>query len=313
MFKNLLGYQQTAQYFSYSGYNIAYWQVSTPSPTGVRVEPHLLSPSAEPIVFLHGFPSASLDWSKVWNLLSNSQNNDGYGDFHAIDFLGFGLSDKPHPHRYTLQEQADIIVTYLHRQGIRQCHIVAHDYGVSVAQELLARQTLEHNDNFSITSMMFLNGGLFAELHRPILTQKLLHSSLGPWLAKCMSKRSLTKGFNKIFGQSTPPETLVLDELWALLKHAEGTRVIPSLLGYLDERKQYRNRWVRAMQSTPVPLGFINGVQDPISGQHMLDAFTKLLPSAYTKALDVGHYPQLEDPNSVYLALKEFWRMSDTQ
>jgi pimeloyl-ACP methyl ester carboxylesterase len=312
MFNDLSSYQRTAQYFAHNSQRIAYWQTTANKQSKGVVEPSPLTIKNIPIVFLHGFPSASIDWSGVWGLLTNTPVQDGYTDLHAIDFLGFGLSAKPHPYSYSVLEQADIIETYLHTQGIQQCHIVAHDYGVSVAQELLARQTLDQQGICEICSVMFLNGGLFAELHRPILTQKLLHSAIGPLLAKCMSKRSLTQGFNKIFGKDTLPDSDMLNDLWSLLENAKGTRVIPALLDYLDERKRYRDRWVSAMQSISLPLGFINGVQDPISGQHMLDAFTELLPSAYVKALAVGHYPQLEDPNSVYLALKDFWQTSNT-
>ena len=312
MFNNLSSYQQTAQYFEHHGHRIAYWQTTTNKQSKGYVESRQSASRSVPIVFLHGFPSASIDWSGVWNLLTNTPEQADYADLHAVDFLGFGLSAKPHPHSYSLLEQADIISAYLLSQDIKQCHIVAHDYGVSVAQELLARQTLEQQDTFKFCSVMFLNGGLFAELHRPILTQKLLHSAIGPLLAKFMSKRSLTQSFSKIFGKDTPPESDMLNDVWSLLEYAKGTLVIPSLLGYLDERKRFRDRWVSAMQSTTLPMGFINGVQDPISGQHMLDAFAELLPAAYTKALAVGHYPQLEDPNSVYLALKDFWQASNT-
>lgn len=53
------------------------------------------------LVMLHGFPSSSYDFSRLLPLT---------GD-HAVlafDFLGFGLSDKPRRHDYTLLEQADL-------------------------------------------------------------------------------------------------------------------------------------------------------------------------------------------------------------
>lgn len=54
-------------------------------------------------------------------------------------------------------------------------HVLAHDYGDSVAQELLARH---YEGRFHMASCVFLNGGLFPETHRPALVQKLL---LSPW------------------------------------------------------------------------------------------------------------------------------------
>ncbi|MFB1037507.1 MAG: alpha/beta hydrolase, partial [Sinobacterium sp.] len=63
---------------------------------------------------------------------------------------------------------------------------------------------------------------------------------------------------------------------------------------------------VQSMISTVVPLYFINGVHDPISGQHMLDHYIEIIPNARTTALDVGHYPQLEAPQEVLTLYQEF-------
>ena len=60
------------------------------------------------------------------------------------------------------------------------------------------------------------------------------------------------------------------------------------------------------MISTSVPLYFINGVHDPISGQHMLDHYIDIIPKPRTTALDVGHYPQLEAPQEVLALYQVF-------
>ena len=57
----------------------------------------------------------------------------------APDFLGFGASEKPADHRYSLLEQADLVEARVGAHRRAETILVAHDYGVSVAQELLAR------------------------------------------------------------------------------------------------------------------------------------------------------------------------------
>ena len=42
-----------------------------------------------PLLLIHGFPTASWDWSKIWSELRK------YHRVLAIDMLGFGFSDKP--------------------------------------------------------------------------------------------------------------------------------------------------------------------------------------------------------------------------
>ena len=124
------------------------------------------------ILFLHGFPTSSYDWYKMWPELHQ------YFHLIAFDFLGFGYSSKPYPYKYSIIEQADITDHILSEMGISDCFVVAHDYAVSVAQELLYRRLTDERLP-KIQKLILLNGGLFPETHlaRPI--QKLLLSPLG--------------------------------------------------------------------------------------------------------------------------------------
>ena len=56
------------------------------------------------ILLLHGYPSSSYDFRNVVPHLAGRA-------WVTMDFLGFGLSDKPRPHRYSLLEQADLVQT----------------------------------------------------------------------------------------------------------------------------------------------------------------------------------------------------------
>jgi pimeloyl-ACP methyl ester carboxylesterase len=83
--------------------------------------------------------------------------------------------------------------------GLTRFHVLAHDYGDTVAQELLARQ----NDGSGAgewLSVCFLNGGLFPETHRALLTQKLLLSPLGPLVNKFSNKRTFDRAMSRVFG-----------------------------------------------------------------------------------------------------------------
>lgn len=219
--------------------------------------------------------------------------------------LGFGLSDKPADHHYSLLEQADLLTDVLQLQDISNCHVLAHDYGNSVVQEMLYRQQQGELDT-RLLSICWLNGGLFAESHRPLVAQRLLKSPLGPLFVRLMGKGAFSRSLKRIFGPDTAPESSAVDVLWWLLGYQQGRRVLPRLLHYLDERRMYRDRWVRAMQHTDILLGFINGHHDPISGEHMLQRFQTLLPEAYTARLAVGHYPQIEAPQQVLSAYQGF-------
>ena len=309
----LRDYQAQAQYIKFEQ-----WHIGCFSPVPLLIDSSHDKPVVidKPVVlFLHGFPSASYDWHYQWQTLRHSHICIG------MDFLGFGISDKPYPHQYTLQQQTDAVCVLLEHMkaiGIEACHVVAHDYGVSVAQELVTRSQSPTSVNdqqpalnvalpVELQSVTFLNGGLFSALHKPLFTQKLLKSSLGPIAVKLMSQRALHQSFISIFGPNTPPSPTLINDLWQLLILHDGRRVIPSVLQYIDERAVFAQRWQDALVNSKIPLAFINGIYDPISGQHMLDEFIRLLPNAKTFALAVGHYPQIEAPEAVTKALLECW------
>jgi pimeloyl-ACP methyl ester carboxylesterase len=137
--------------------------------------------------------------------------------------------------------------------------------------------------------------------------QKLLAGPVGPLIGRLSSRCLFTAGMTRIFGPRTPPSAELLDELWTLLRHNRGERVLDRLVGYMAERRRYRERWVGALARTSVPLRVIDGAADPISGAHMVTRYRELVADPDTVELPgIGHYPQLEDPASVLAAFLKF-------
>ena len=86
------------------------------------------------LLLLHGYPTSSWDWEAIWPELCTRFR------VVALDFLGFGFSEKPYPYDYQIREQADLVEALVADLGLTRFHVLAHDYGDTVAQELLARQ-----------------------------------------------------------------------------------------------------------------------------------------------------------------------------
>ncbi len=223
----------------------------------------------------------------------------------ACDMLGFGYSAKPRGHAYSLLEQADLQQALLAQVGERRpVHVLAHDYGDSVAQELIARH---QEGRLQLASCVFLNGGLFPETHPPVRVQKLLLGPLGPLIGRLFSRRKLAQSFARILGPHTQASEAELDALWQLIEHDNGTAVMHRLIRYMPERRQQRERWVAAMQATQVPMRVIDGAVDPISGAHMVARYRELITAADTVLLEgIGHYPQLEAPDQVLAHYLQF-------
>ena len=253
------------------------------------------------ILLIHGFPTSSWDWEKIWNALTA-----GYR-LVAMDMLGFGLSAKPNPHKYSIHEQADIVEGIISHLGLNNFHVLAHDYGDTVAQELLARQNGGTGVG-SWTSICFLNGGLFPETHQALLIQKLLLSPLGPLINKLTTRRRFDISVSRVFGPQTQPTTEELDGFWELIIHNDGRHIFHNLISYMSDRKTHRERWVAALREAKIPIALINGSVDPVSGAHMIAHYKKIVgePDFLRELPNIGHYPQVEAPRDVARDYLEF-------
>jgi len=258
----------------------------------------------KPVVFLlHGFPTSSWDWVPVW-----AELNEAYR-LVALDMLGFGFSDKPNPHTYSIMEQADLCEALIADRKLERFHVLAHDYGDTVAQELLARQT-EGKGAGQWLSVCLLNGGLFPETHEARLIQKLLLSPLGPFINKLSTKRTFDKSFSAIFGPNTKPSPEDLDAFWQLINYNDGKNGFHNLITYMTDRKTHRERWVEALRDSVVPIGLINGSADPVSGAHMVERYREVVSGDHfiVELPTIGHYPQVEAPAEVVEAYLRFLR-----
>ena len=250
-----------------------------------------------PVTFLHGFPSCSHDWARTEALISGERS------LLLIDFLGFGASEKPADHVYSLHEQADLVEAVWAREDIQRTALVAHDYGVSVAQELLARRQ-EGAPAVELESLLLLNGGLYPELHRrqPVQTA-LLDPQQGPQISAHLTPELFIAGLAPTFAPGYDAAGDSAD-IWESTARGGGERIMHLLIHYIRDREQHGARWTRALETTDVPLSFVWGMLDPVSGAHMAERIRERVPGARFAALeDVAHWAPLEAPARVAAAL----------
>ena len=253
--------------------------------------------SGPTVTLLHGFPSSSHDWAKVAPALAER---------HALlmpDFLGFGASEKPTNHDYSLHEQADLVEAVWEMEGVTATAIVAHDYAVSVTQELLARRA-KGALAVDLVAIHLLNGGLYPDVHRPQPVQEaLLDPEQGPQLSAALTEEALLAALRPTFaeGYDAAADSAAI---WRALSRDGGHRILHLLIRYMKDRREHETRWIGALEATDVRLAFVWGMLDPVSGAHMAERIRERLPRAPFVALeDVGHWPPLEAPALVAEAL----------
>ncbi len=262
-----------------------------------------------PVVLVHGFPTCSHDWSAVLPLLAETRR------VLAVDLLGYGLSEKPWPHEYSIAEQTDLLEAWLAQEGITRAHVLAHDMGDTVVQELLARRldapvsSSERSESrrFEPASLVLTNGGLIVERVRPILAQKLLRSrTLGAIAARLIGRRAFGRSLKGIAGKL--PSEDELDQLYALVVADGGKRVYSGLIGYMNERVARRDRWRRSTLEHPYPMRLVWGDVDPISPFSICEEIRACRPATDVVRLSgTGHYPQIEEPERVSLSALEWF------
>jgi pimeloyl-ACP methyl ester carboxylesterase len=242
------------------------------------------------VLLLHGYPSSSFDYRQVVPYLAGRA-------WVTLDFLGFGLSDKPRPHRYSLLEQADIVQDVIAELTPGPVVIVAHDMGTSVATELLARDIDGHLP-FELQRTVLTNGSVILDRAslRPI--QKVLRGPLGPVVGRLASRPMFVREFRRLFSSGHPLTPDEAQAQWALMSHNDGHRIAHLLISYLEERVRYASRWHGAVREWPKPLSFLWALDDPVATTNVLDGLRELRPAADVVELPgVGHYPQVEVPD----------------
>jgi pimeloyl-ACP methyl ester carboxylesterase len=245
-----------------------------------------------PVLLLHGYPSSSYDWRDVFDGLEGLPVT-------CFDFLGFGLSDKPRDHRYSLMGQADLVQAIVARMGGGPVVVAAHDMGTSVVTELLARD-VEGQLPFTASRVILFNGSMVLERATLTVSQKLLRSRFGSVAARLSNEPTFRAQFARIFSPAHPLSSEEAADQWSLLAHNGGHRILDRLTLYLRERVQYASRWHGALREWPGELELAWAMRDPVCTRAVLDAVVALRPRApLTRMEGLGHYPQLEDPAAV--------------
>jgi pimeloyl-ACP methyl ester carboxylesterase len=254
------------------------------------------------LLLIHGYPFNSTDWSLMWPTLVQRFT------VIAPDMMGMGFSAKPVAYQYSVHDHADMHEALLRHLGVDCCHVLAHDLGDSVGQELLARHQLGQQSYgpLRFESITWLNGGLFNEAYTPRAMQKLMSGTplgaiMSPLQGSPLSRRILEPTINEMFGPNTKPSRQLMETFHQILEYHDGKRVLHKVGRFLGDRYAHRNRWVRAMRETQVPMRLIDGPIDPNSGRHMAARYREVIPEADVVMLadDIGHWPKIEAPHAV--------------
>lgn len=257
------------------------------------------------LVCFHGFPTSSWDWHQLVPLLTS------HWQVLVFDFPGYGLSGKPSRNDYSLLRQLDAAERLLQHLAINSFDLLAHDMGNSVACELLYRR--EQGDYlFELKSLVLLNGGVYMDMHRPLLTQRLLRTPiLGKIIARLSSWRMFRLQYPRVYANPGQFEESHYREQWALMMHNQGRKALAGIAGYMRERVRRGERWTGPLHRLELPCTLIWGQQDAVAVVDIALRIRSNNPLVVLEQLEgVGHYPQLEAPARVAAHMLDHLRRS---
>ncbi|WP_299836620.1 alpha/beta hydrolase [uncultured Tenacibaculum sp.] len=252
------------------------------------------------LVILHGYPTSSYDYYKVLNRLAEK--------YRVIihDHLGYGFSDKPTNYSYSLIEQADVALELWKHLNISTFTLLAHDYGTSVATEIIARHNKKQID-VTIEELILCNGSMHIELSRLRLIQKLLKNKLtGKHVAKLSNEFIFSKNIRNVYFDKSKVTSEELKEMWLQLIYNDGKAVIHKLSNYINERYFFWHRWIGALKETSIKTKIVWPKNDPVAVYAIAKLLEKEIQHNTLFTLEnSGHFPMLETPEEwVELILK---------
>lgn len=242
----------------------------------------------DPLVVLHGFPTSSLDFYRVLPLLSQRR-------VVLHDHLGFGFSEKPENYSYSLLEQAEVALQVWADLGLQSVHLLGHDYGTSVATEILARRE-RGGTPVELRSVTLSNGSMLLHLARLRASQRLLRSPLGPVFQRLVRRGYFKRVMRRLWADRKRAHDLDLEAMWAAIRENDGHLRAAQISSYLGERRRFQERWIGALRRLEVPLHLLWGRLDPVAVPAVAEALKSEASRASLEWLELGHYPMLEAP-----------------
>ncbi len=285
-----------------TGATTARWRSTTEANDGAEVTVFTRragTPGAPALVFVHGFPTSSIDFYRL------AQELRAEFDIFVLDFPGYGLSDKPPaPYVYSLHDDARLLVHAITEVwNLTDYRMVTHDRGSSVGMIALELLSAEHPGAVPADVVM-TNANIYLPLANLTAFQTaLLDEATGRATAAATTPELLAAGL----GASTfmPRRDLSDPEIAALAKtfaHNDGVKVLPDTIQYLHERAAEETRWLNTLSASEVNLTLAWGLHDNVAPlrvpNHVWQTYLKNKPgrNRYWVVPAADHYLQCDAP-----------------
>ena len=248
--------------------------------------------SREAVVFVHGNPGSSEDWT---SLVAEAGN---VSRAVAFDLPGFGKAGKPADFNYTVEGYAAHMAKILDQLGIDRVHLVAHDFGGPWALAWAATHPGAYASATLIDTGVLLGyrWHYLAKIWQtPVVGEVFNAMSTGPAF-RLLMRHGNAGGLPRDF----------LDRMYGDFDASTKRAVLKLYRASKDPEAQFQQlRGVLSKLERPVLV--IWGKRDPYLGYEHAEGQKATFPNARVVMLDEsGHWPFIDNPEAVKVALLPF-------
>ena len=248
----------------------------------------------EAVVFVHGNPGSSRDWSYLAEYVSS------FARVVTLDMPGFGQADKPADFEYTVAGYARHLGGVLDALGVQRAHLVLHDFGGPWGLAWAAK----HPDAFA--SAVLINTGALPG-YRWHYMARIWRTPLLGELSQLIATRS---GFHMLLKHGNPrglPRDFV-DGMYD--DYDRGTRrAVLRLYRATSDPDRLTKELAAVLRPLARPALVIWGRKDPYIDVAYAERQRDVFPDARVVVLDQsGHWPYADDPETVRDAMLPFLR-----
>jgi haloalkane dehalogenase len=253
---------------------------------------------APPVLFVHGNPS----WSFLWRRLVRSLS--GTHRCVALDHMGCGLSDKPEPYPYRLEQHVENLERVVDALGLDRITLVVHDWGGAIGMGFARR----HPDR--VARLVISNTAAFSGGRIPLRISVCRLPLFGPLALRGFGgfvRAALTMAVERPLSPAARAAYLAPCSDWssraAQLAFVRDIPMAPShpsraeLDATADALQGFRDR----------PTLLLWGMKDWCFTPAFLDEWRRRMPEAEVAELpDAGHWLYEDEPERTTELVRDF-------
>jgi pimeloyl-ACP methyl ester carboxylesterase len=237
--------------------------------------------AAAPALYLHGVPTNSDDW------LPFLERTGGL----APDLPGFGRSGKPGYLKYTIDEYAAFIESFLDTVEVQRVRLLVHDWGaVGLA---FAQAHPERIERIVVTNAV------------PLLPGYRWHRTARLWRTPVLGELAMGTTTRRVLRLSTRESNVTpgpLPEEWidSVLDHFDQGTQRAILRLYRSSPSDVLTKAGERLSRLDMPTLVLWGLQDPYIPERFAGEYAKALPNSELVELpDAGHWWWLDRPDEI--------------